>query len=150
MAPAVFNPAHPHAYRPALCIDTPTAGTPYQQLLASHWPQLVPHLVAFKSAVFDGQAGSTAQFTVTTGVVNANIVTLTLDTSNASKGIVAALAEDAIVNNTTPAGFLTGAASWTNWQTITLPSNLTIGADTINAGTYTLVVDSVNNWRAGR
>jgi hypothetical protein len=143
-APAVFNPSNPHAYRPFLCIDSPAFATPYQTITTTHWPLLVPYLIAFRSTVYDGQAGSTAQYTVTNGIVTSNQVTLTFDTSNASKAILAALSEDAIVNNNAPAGFTGGTPSWTNWQTITLPSAITIGADTINAGTYMIIPDTAN------
>jgi hypothetical protein len=144
--PVVFNPANPHTYFPALCIDSPSGSPgPAQTITTTHWPLLVPYLIAFRSTIYDGQGGSTAQFSVTTGIVNSNIVCLTLTTNTANLAMLTALYEDAIVNNNAATGFTAGTPSWTNWQTITLPSSITIGADTINAGTYALVADAANN-----
>lgn len=138
-APVAFNTAQPRTYRPYLCIDNVAEplGTPIT-ITDAHWPLLGPYLRAFKTNYRDGTGSQQSQWSATTGICNSNIVCLTLAANAGETALCKVLAEDELVHG-----------QWTTWLTVTVVSQFTIGAITINAGTYSIVADATNNGGLG-
>lgn len=118
--PAEFDEDDPESFFPAKCLD---AIETYEDLSATNWPDLVPHLRAKALTYFDGITGEKSSFDVTGWAIVSNVATLTFANTAGENAILAALTEDELVHG-----------SFSNWRSVTLPS--AIGG--ITAGEYAI------------
>lgn len=100
-----------------------------QEITTSNWSLLVPYLRGKKITYLPGTGSEKSAFDITSYTRATNSVTVTFANATAENKILAALAEDNLVNG-----------SFTNWMTITVP----LFAD-VPAGTYAITaLDTVN------
>jgi hypothetical protein len=125
--PVEFSQSSPTDFFPAVCLS---AINSYSDISDSNYPDLVPHLRGRKLTYLAGLSGEKSQFDVESYDVTSNVATLTFADQPTENDVLAALAEDSLVNG----GF-------SNWRSIELPS--AIGG--ITADVYAITdVDEIN------